>query len=96
MPHIDPKDKAEELAYALAVTQGTLEATADGILATDEHGRVTNLNTKFVEMWRMPQESIDLREVQKFRTFIAQQLKNPERYLDRIAEIEGFFQSSQA
>lgn len=88
MPHIDPKDNAEELAYAMAVMRGTLEATADGILATDEHGRITNLNTKFVEMWRMPQESVDLRDVQKFRTFIAQQLQNPVHYLARIAEIE--------
>ena len=88
MPRIDPKDNAEELAYAMAVMRGTLEATADGILATDEHGRITNLNTKFVEMWRMPQESVDLRDVQKFRTFVAQQLQNPVRYLARIAEIE--------
>ena len=88
MPRIDSKDNAEELAYALAVMRAILEATADGILATDEQGRITNLNTKFVKMWSMPPELIDLRDIQKFQTSIAPQLKNPERYLARIAEIE--------
>ena len=36
----------------------------------------------------MPQQLVHLRDVQKFGAFIAQQLKNPERHLARIAEIE--------
>jgi len=35
MPQIDSKEKAEEPAIALALTQAMMEATADGILATD-------------------------------------------------------------
>jgi PAS domain S-box-containing protein len=40
-------------------------------------------------MWGMPLELIALRDVQKVRAFIAQQLKDSERYLARIAEIEA-------
>jgi PAS domain-containing protein len=89
MSYIDSKENEEELAYARALMRSTLEATADGILATDEQGRIASLNAKFGEMWRMPRELIDQRDIQKIRTFIAQQLKNPERYLARIAEIEA-------
>lgn len=89
MPYIDFKEDAGDLAYALAVMRATLEATADGILAVDQEGQVASLNTKFLEMWRMPQELVELRDIQKFRAFIAQQLKDPERYLARIAEIEA-------
>jgi PAS domain S-box-containing protein len=94
MSYIDSKENEEELAYARALMRSTLEATADGILATDEQGRIVSLNAKFGEMWRMPRELIDQRDIQKIRTFIAQQLKNPERYLARIAEIEASSEKS--
>jgi len=89
MPQIDSKEKAEDLASALALTQAMMEATADGILATDTRGGITNLNAKFVEMWGFSQELVDQRDIQKFRAAIAQKLKNPEDYLARIAEIEA-------
>ena len=88
MPNSDSKKNVESLPYALALIRATLEATADGILAIEE-GRITNWNTKFVAMWGMPLELVALRDVQKVRVFIAPQLKNSERYLARIAEIEA-------
>jgi PAS domain S-box-containing protein len=88
MPDSDSKKNVESLPYALALIRATLEATADGILAIEE-GRITNWNTKFIAMWGMPLELIALRDVQKVRAFIAQQLKDSERYLARIAEIEA-------
>ena len=88
MPNNDSKKNVESLPYALALIRATLEATADAILATEE-GRITNWNTKFVAMWGMPLELVALRDVQKVRAFIAPQLKNSERYLARIAEIEA-------
>ena len=88
MPTNDSKKNVESLPYALALIRATLEATADAILAIEE-GRITNWNTKFVAMWGMPLELVALRDVQKVRAFIAPQLKNSERYLARIAEIEA-------
>src|SRR3984893_12782574 len=88
MPNSDFNKNVESLPYALALIRATLEATADAILATEE-GRITNWNTKFVAMWGMPLELVALRNVQKFRAFIAPQLRNSERYLARIAEIEA-------
>ena len=94
MPNSDSKENVESLPYALALLRATLEATADGILATDREGRISSWNTKFVAMWGMPLELIALRDVQKVRAFIAQQLKDSERYLARIAEIEASKQKS--
>jgi PAS domain S-box-containing protein len=88
MPNNDSKKNVESLPYALALIRATMEATADAILAIEE-GRITNWNTKFVAMWGMPLELVALRDVQKVRAFIAPQLKDSERYLARIAEIEA-------
>src|SRR5258708_28131973 len=89
MPNSDSTKNKEILPYASALIRATLEATADGMLATDEEGRITSWNTKFVEMWRPPQELFALRDVQKVGAFMAQQLKDSQRYLARIAEIEA-------
>src|ERR1700678_3109668 len=94
MPGRRSKEGVNELSYALAVTRATLEATADGILAVDEAGRITGWNGKFLEMWRIPEDLIALRDAQKGRACIAVQLKDPKHYLARIVEIESSTQKS--
>jgi PAS domain S-box-containing protein len=89
MPGRSPKEGVSELAYALAVTRATLEATVDGILAIDGAGRVTSWNSKFLELWQVPGEEIETRDAHKVRGMIAKQLTDPERYRARIAEIEA-------
>ena len=94
MPGKISKEGNKETTYALAVTSATLEATADGILAIDETGRIISWNTKFLELWLIPQDLISLREAQRIRAWIARQLKEPEEYLKRIAEIEATAEKS--
>lgn len=89
MPDSDSRKKEEDLPYPLVLIRATLEAAPDGMLATDEKGQITCWNTKFVEMWGTPPELVALRDVQKIGAFIAQQLKDSERYLARIVEIEA-------
>lgn len=89
MPGKSSKEGFSELAYALAVTPATLEATADGILALDGTGRVTSWNRKFLEIWQVPPEVIEERDANKVRAVIARQLKDPEGYRARIDKIEA-------
>jgi len=42
-----------------------LETMPDGILATDEEGRITSWNETFVEISRTPEELIALQDIQK-------------------------------
>ncbi|MBV8226017.1 MAG: PAS domain S-box protein [Verrucomicrobia bacterium] len=88
MAGTDLKEDTEKLTYALALMQATVEASPDGILITDEQGRITTLNAKLAEMWRIPQELIESGDIHKFQTSIAEQLRNPEHYLARMVEIE--------
>jgi len=89
MPGRSSKEGVSELAYALSVTQATLEAAADGVLAVDETAQVTTWNNKFLEMWQMPPPILAEPDAHRVRTFIAQQLKDPEAYRSRIVEIEA-------
>jgi PAS domain S-box-containing protein len=87
--HAMPRKSSKEVTYGLAVARATLEATADGIFAIDETGRIISWNSKFLELWAIPEDLISLRDAEKVRACIARQLKRPEEYLRRTAEIEG-------
>jgi PAS domain S-box-containing protein len=89
MPGRSSKEGGSQLAYALAVTRATLEATEDGILAIDGTGRIVNWNSKFLEIWQVRPEVIQERDPNKVRAVIARQLRDPEHYRARIAEIEA-------
>lgn len=79
--------KTAELAHSLSVISATLESTTDGILVTDENGRVRTWNQKFIEMWRIPQEVIESREHAKFQEITQAQFAKPHEFRDRIAAI---------
>ena len=89
MPKSSSTEGVREMTYALAITRATLEATADGILAVDDTGRIVSWNNKFLEIWAVPEDLIVLHDVQQVRVCITRQLKRPEGYSPRIAEIEA-------
>jgi PAS domain S-box-containing protein len=89
MPGRRSKEGGKELTYASAITRATLEATADGILAADGAGRIASCNSKFLEMWAVPEDLMVLRDLHKVRAWISRQLKRPEDYLSRISKIES-------
>src|SRR5678816_407682 len=66
-----------------ALIQTALEATADGILVLDEHERIVNYNHKFIEMWRIPQQFLALRETEQALEYVQSQLKDPEAFMER-------------
>jgi len=89
MSKSDSTKKTDELAGAVTTLRAALEGAADGVVSTDEQGRVTSWNRKFLNIWGLPEELVASRDIQKIRGLIAQQLKDPGRYLSRIAEIEA-------
>src|SRR5215471_6948880 len=95
MSNSDSTKEADELATAVTASRAAaLEGVADGVVSTDEQGRVTCWNAKFLTIWGLPEEPASLRDIQKIREFIAQQLKDQGRYLARIAEIEASMEKS--
>jgi PAS domain-containing protein len=89
MPEIELSEDAEDISDEPALMRATLQALPDGILVTDEQGRITTLNANLGEMWRKSQQLIKSGDIHKFQMLIAEQLKNPERHMARTVEIEA-------
>ena len=49
------KNTEEDLEKSVSLLAATLESTADGIVAIDRDGKITNWNRKFLEIWRIPE-----------------------------------------
>jgi PAS domain S-box-containing protein len=81
--------KSEELAHSLSMLSATLESTTDGILVTDEDGRIIMWNRNFIDMWSIPKEVIDSREHAKLLEVTEKQFVHPREFRDRIAAIQA-------
>ena len=62
MSKSDSTKKADDLATAVTALRAALEGSAVGIVSTDEQGRVTSWNKKFLNIWGLPEELVSLRE----------------------------------
>jgi PAS domain S-box-containing protein len=69
-----------ELAESLSLLRATLDATREGLLATDEHGRLTLVNRRFVELWQVGSEALTPDGVPAIR----------ERLLAQVTDAEAF------
>lgn len=83
------ESKTDELALSLSLTRATLEATSDGILVTDDNGRITDFNENYASMWQMPRTSLESGDGPELRRIASRQFDEPERFLERIREIEA-------
>jgi diguanylate cyclase (GGDEF)-like protein/PAS domain S-box-containing protein len=76
-----------QLETLVSELRGTLESTADGIMACDFDGRVRNYNRRFAELWDLPEELIVRRNDPALFAHMAAVVAEPQRYQARLAEI---------
>ena len=77
----------EKLKESLSLTEATLESTADGILVTDMTGRIRGFNTRFKELWRIPDAVLESGEDDEAVSFVKDQLNDPEAFLNKVKEL---------
>lgn len=69
--------------------QTTLEATADGILAVDNNGKIIFSNRRFSELWRIPPSLVAGGDDQALLDFVVDQLINPNTFTQKVRELYG-------
>ena len=61
--------------------RATLESTADGILVLDATGNIVAHNTKFAELWKIPESALGLGNDRKWMDYALPQVKDPDAFL---------------
>ncbi len=89
--HIRAKRQREtgtrELAHARAMMQAMLESTTDGILVTDEAGRVASVNRHYAEMAGVAAETLREFPYRELIESSARLLRDPAAFRARVDEI---------
>jgi len=80
------EQQREEL---LAELQGTLEATADGILVTDLGGRLRVFNRRFAEFFELPEALLLQRDDDALRDCLVSRLAEPGSQARRLLALDG-------
>jgi PAS domain S-box-containing protein len=81
------KIAAAELEKSFSLLKATLESTADGILVVDNNGKIVQYNKKFGDMWRIPEEVLNLNNDEAALQFVLNQLKYPDQFINKVKEL---------
>lgn len=73
-----------EARAALALLLATLDATQDGILAVGYFGRAMHYNTRFIEIWRIPQDKLAALNDAALLAMQLAQVKDPAHFLESV------------
>jgi PAS domain S-box-containing protein len=88
------EQRTRELAQALVIMRATLESTTDAILVTDEEGKVTDFNEKYLDLWKIPRVVLEAGKAGDVREFVSRNFADPQRFFARVAEIAATAQES--
>ncbi|HJW08538.1 MAG TPA: PAS domain S-box protein, partial [Holophagaceae bacterium] len=83
----DRRRAIEEEEAALSILEATLEATADGLLVVDQNLRVMRANSKFFDMWGVPESLRQSRDDAELLSFATSQLEDPEAFIRTVYEL---------
>jgi PAS domain S-box-containing protein len=71
----------------LSLLRATLESTADGILVVDRAGGVAAFNTKFAELWRIPEALLATRDDARLLDYVRDQLADPDVFIAKVRQL---------
>ncbi|HMK59890.1 MAG TPA: PAS domain S-box protein [Dissulfurispiraceae bacterium] len=86
--HEDTRWKSkEELNRHASLLKASLEATADGILVVSTEGRIVEFNTRFADMWHMPDSLLALCDDNAALDFVSSQIKDYPKFIECVKSI---------
>lgn len=85
---VDERIRAEKnLQEALSILSATLESTTDGIFVTDSSGNVLLYNRMFVDMWKIPESVLRLKEENPILSELRKSIPDEQSFNERIRAI---------
>lgn len=77
------------LQRSVALTQATLDSTADGILVISQEGRMAGYNKKFLAIWNLPPSLIDSKHYEDMLNAVLWQIKDPDGFNKKFRELNN-------
>jgi diguanylate cyclase (GGDEF)-like protein/PAS domain S-box-containing protein len=81
------KRAEREVRRAVTVLQSTLDSTADAILVTSGEGRVLTYNQRYLDMWRIPKDMVEMGDHRAILRTLADQVVGPSEYVENTQKL---------
>ncbi|MGD8782564.1 MAG: PAS domain S-box protein [Ignavibacteria bacterium] len=78
------KKTEESLNFSNSLLRTQLNTSIDGILIVDTKGKILTLNKKFIEMWNIPGDVIELKSDELAQVAIQDSLRDNEDYMQKV------------
>jgi PAS domain S-box-containing protein len=75
------------LLYNMSLTEATLDSVQNGILAVSSKGNIIKANTKFAEMWKIPNKILNSTDHKILLDFVLEQLIDPEEFINKVNKL---------
>ena len=82
-------ERTAQAERSLALTQATLDSTADGILVVNQAGHMAGYNKKFLALWNLPPSLIEEHHYQEMLHAVLWQIKDPEGFDQKFRELNA-------
>ncbi|MCW8932480.1 MAG: response regulator, partial [Gammaproteobacteria bacterium] len=87
---ITQRKKIEQAtAKNFSLLEAILESTDNGILVTGQYGQVIRSNSRFAELWDIPDEMIASGDEKKMLKHVMEQLLEPEKFIKGVEELHA-------
>ncbi len=83
----------ESLQEGLSLLTATLNSTADGIVVINTAGEIVHFNSRFQEMWSIPNDVIESGVGQNAISYVLPQLEDPDDFVRQINQVRGNMES---
>ena len=79
----------QNLQKTLSVLSATIESTPDGIFVVSDRGTISVYNTRFIEMWHIPENVIRAGDETTVHEIMAGQVAEPASYRERMITLSS-------
>ena len=81
------KRAEEDLRRSVALLKATIDSTADAILVVDANGRMANFNSRFVELWGIPDAVAESRDDSEAMASVLDKLVDPAAFVKKVMSV---------
>jgi len=81
------KEEEAELKFQKAFLEAQANSTLDGILVVDREGRTLLRNQRSAEIFKLPEELLEMHEDERLLRHVAALMKNAESFLSRVEHL---------
>jgi PAS domain S-box-containing protein len=81
------KEEEAELKFQKAFLEAQANSTLDGILVVDREGRTLLRNQRFAEIFKLPEQLLEMHEDERLLRHVAALMKNAESFLSRVEHL---------